>query len=102
MHFIVSPGQMRVIVVVTAKGALVRIQTFGARCEGILTPELFLICNEHLLEILVGFLMYKAVMQDGGFVSGWNGVGMFQSVHLLPDKCRTGMVTFPMPWFHPV
>ena len=79
MNFIVSPGQMRVIVVVTAEGAVVRIQAFGARCEGILTSKLFLICNEHLVEILAVFLAYKAVMQDVGFASGWNGVGMLQN-----------------------
>ena len=70
MNFVVSPGQMRVIVVVTAEGAAVKIQIFGASCEGILASELFLICNEHLVEILAVFLVYKAVMQDGGFVSG--------------------------------
>ena len=60
---------MRVIVVVTAEGAVVKIETLGASCEGILTSELFLICNKHLLEILAVFLVYKAVMQDGGFAS---------------------------------
>ena len=62
MNFIVSPGQMRVIVVVTAESSVVKIQTFGASCEGILTSELFLICNEHLVEILAVFLVYKAAM----------------------------------------
>ena len=70
MNFIVSPWQMGEIVVVTAEGAFVRIQTFGASCEGILTSELFLICNEPLVEILAVFLAYKTVMQDGGFMSG--------------------------------
>ena len=79
MNFIVSPGQMRVIVVVTAEGAVVKIQTFSASCEGILTSELFLICNDNLLEILAVFLAYKAVMQDDGFASHWNGVGMLQN-----------------------
>ena len=79
MNFIVLPGQMRVIVVVTVEGAVVKIQTFGASCEGILTSEVFLICNEHLVEILAVFLLYKAVMQDGGFVSGWNGARMLQN-----------------------
>ena len=79
MNVVVSPRQMRVIVVVTAEGAVVKIQTFGASCEGILTSELFLICNEHLLEILAVFLVYKAVMQDGWFASVWNGVGMLQN-----------------------
>ena len=58
-----------VIVVVTAEGAVVKIQTLGASCEGILTTELFLICNEHLVEILAVFSVYKAVMQDGGFAN---------------------------------
>ena len=79
MNFIVSPGQMRVIVVVTAEGAVVRVQTFGASCEGILTSESFLISNEHLLVILAVFLAYKAVRQDVGFASGWNSVGMLQN-----------------------
>ena len=35
-NFVVSPGQMRVIVVVTAEGAVVNIHTLGAICEGIL------------------------------------------------------------------
>ena len=70
MNFDVSPEQMRVIVVVTAKGAIVKIKTFSASCEGILTSELFLICYEHLTEILAVFLAYKAVMQDGGFARG--------------------------------
>ena len=70
---------MRVIVVVTAEGAVVNIQTFGVIFEGILTSEVFLICNEHLVEILTVCLVYKAVMQDGGFASGWNGVGMLQN-----------------------
>ena len=62
MNFIVSPQQLRVIVVVAAEGAVAKIQTFGASCEGILTLELFLICNEHLVQILALFLVYKAVM----------------------------------------
>ena len=56
---------MRVIVVVTAEGAVVKIQTFGASCESIPTSKVFWICNEHLVEILAVFLAYKAVMQDG-------------------------------------
>ena len=79
MNFIVSSGQKRVNMVVTADGAIVKIQTFGASCEGILTSKVFLICNEHLVGILAVFLVYKAVMQDGGFVSGRNGVGMLQN-----------------------
>ena len=86
MNFIVSPGQMMVIMMVTAEGTVVKIKTFGASCEGILTSKGFLICNEHLVEIIAVFLAYKAVMQDGGFASGWNGVGMLQNVHLLLDR----------------
>ena len=48
------------------KGAVVRIQTMGASGEGILTSELFLICNEHLAEILAVFLAYKTLMQEVG------------------------------------
>ena len=78
MNFVVSPRQMSVIGVVTAEGAVVKIQTVGASWEGILSSELYLTCNEHLLEMLAVFLAYKAVMQDSGFVRGWNGVGMLQ------------------------
>ena len=58
------------MVAVAAGGTVVNIQTLGASCEGILTSEDFLICREHLAEMLVVFLTYKAVMQDGGFASG--------------------------------
>ena len=74
-----SLGQMRVIVVVTVEDAVVKIQTFGGSCEGILTSEPFLICNEYLAEILAVFLAYKALIQYGGFASGCNGVGMVQN-----------------------
>ena len=76
MNFVVSPGQIGVIVVVTAEGAVFNTQSFGASCECILTSEVFLICNEHLVEILAVLLAYKAVMQDGGFETGWHGIGM--------------------------
>ena len=61
---------MSVIVAVAAEGAVVNIQTLGASCEGILTSEDFLICREHLAEMLAVFLTYRAVMQDSGFASG--------------------------------
>ena len=35
-NFVVSPGQMGVIVVVIAEGAVVNIHTLAAICEGIL------------------------------------------------------------------
>ena len=70
MNCVVSHGQMRVIVVAVAEGAVTNIQIFGAICEGILTSEVFLICKEHLADILALFLAYKAVVQVGGLVSG--------------------------------
>ena len=38
MKFVVSPGQMRVIAVVAAEGAVINIHTLGAICEGMLMP----------------------------------------------------------------
>ena len=35
-NFVVSPGQMRVIAVITAEGAVVNIHILGVICEGIL------------------------------------------------------------------
>ena len=34
INFVVSPGQMRVMVVVTVEGADISIHTFGAICDG--------------------------------------------------------------------
>ena len=70
MNCLVSPRHMRVIVVVTAEGVVVNIQICDENCEGILTSEDFLICKEHMAEILAVFLAYKAVMQYGGFAIG--------------------------------
>ena len=70
---------MNIIVAVAAEGAVVNFQTFGASCECILTSEDFLICKEHLAEMLAVFLAHKAVMQGSGFASGWNGVRMLQN-----------------------
>ena len=42
--------------------ALVSIQTSGVICEGLLMLSGFLICSEHLVEMLAVFLVYKAVM----------------------------------------
>ena len=47
---------MSVIVAAAAEGAVVNIQTLGASCEGIMTSEDFLICKEHLAEMLAVFL----------------------------------------------
>ena len=64
--------------------AVTNIQTFDAIWEGILTSEVFLICNEYLVYILAVFLVYNIVVQDGGFTSGWNGVGMLQNCPFAP------------------
>ena len=56
--------------VAVAEGAVTNIQIFGAIWKGILTSEVFLICNEHVVDILAVFLAYKAAVQIGGFVSG--------------------------------
>ena len=79
INCVVSPEHMSVIVAVAAEGAVINIQTFGASYEGILTSEDFLIWKEHLAEMLAVFLTYRAVMQDGGFASSSNGVGMLQN-----------------------
>ena len=46
---------MNVIVAVAADGAIVNIQTLGVSCEGTLTSKDFLICKEHLAEMLAVF-----------------------------------------------
>ena len=65
INFVVSPGQLSVMVVVTAKGAVVNTHTLGAICEGILTLWVFLIFSEHWAEMLAAFLLYNAVIQVG-------------------------------------
>ena len=57
---------MSVILATVAEGAVVNIQTLGVSCEGILTSKDFLICKEHLAEMLAVFLTYRAVMQMVG------------------------------------
>ena len=69
INFIVSPGQMSVMVVVTAEGAVVNIHMLAAICQGILTLWVFLICSEHQAEMLAAFLVYNAAIQVGGFAS---------------------------------
>ena len=49
-----------------AEASVVNIQTLGASCEGILTSEDFLICKEHLAEMLAVFLTYRAVCKMVG------------------------------------
>ena len=71
--FVVSPGQMMVIPVVTVEGAEVSIHTFGAIDKGMLMLLVFLTCNEHLVEMLAVFLAYKVVMQDERLASSCRG-----------------------------
>ena len=51
-----------------------------------LITDVFLICNDHLEEMLAKFVVYKAEEQVGGFASSWKGVGMVQNIYLL--LCR--------------
>ena len=99
-NFNVSPGQMNVMAVVAAEGGVVNIEALGVSWECILTSCVFLICSEHLDKMLLAFLVYRAVMQDGGFASGWKGVMTLQIVHWLSDKYWIVEVTFPLPLFH--
>ena len=75
----VSPGQMCVTVVVIAEDGVVNIQMLGASWDGILPSWVFLICNEHLAEMLCVFLVYRAVMQDGRFMISWKGAKTLQN-----------------------
>ena len=78
-NVVVLPGQIRVIVLAGAESGVVRIQTFGAICDSMLTSKVFLICNEHHEEMLTRFLAYKAEVPVGRFASGWKGVGIVQN-----------------------
>ena len=82
INFVVSSGQMKVIPFVTAEGAEGSIQTFGAIDEGMLMLYAFLICSEHLVVMLAVFLVYRAVMQDGGLASSWRGALILQNCPL--------------------
>ena len=76
MNVVAFPGQIRVIVFAGAESGVVRIQTFGAICDGMLTSEVFHICSKHCAEIHARFLVYKAEVHVGRFANGWNSVGM--------------------------
>ena len=76
MNVVAFPGQIRVIAFAGAESGVVRIQTFGAICVGMITSEVFLTCSKHHIEILARFLGYKAEVHVGGFTNGWKGVGM--------------------------
>ena len=76
MNFIAFPGQIRVIVFASAESGVVRIQTFGAICDGMLTSAVFLTCSKHHAEMLARYLVYKAEVHISRFANGWKGVGM--------------------------
>ena len=44
-----------------------------------LMSDVFLICNEHLEEMLAKLLVYKAEIQVSRFASSWKGAGMVQN-----------------------
>ena len=52
MNIVAFPGQIRVIVLVGAESGMVRIQTLGTICDGMLTSKVFLTCNEHHAEMI--------------------------------------------------
>ena len=79
MNIVAFSGQIRVIVLAGAEGGVVRIETFGAISNGMLTSKVFLTCNEHHADMLARFLAYKAEVHVGGFANGWKGVGMLQN-----------------------
>ena len=62
-----------------AESGVVRVQTFGAICDGMLTSQVFLICHEHHEEMLARCLAYEAEVHVGGFASAWKGVGIVQN-----------------------
>ena len=79
MDVVAFPWEIRVIVLASAGSGVVRIQTFGAICDGMLTSKVFPTCNEHHAEMLARFLAYKAEVHVGGFAYGWKGVGIWQN-----------------------
>ena len=66
LNFVAFPGQIRVIVLANAESDMVRIQTFGAICDGMLTSKVFLTFNEHHAEMLARFFAYKPEVHVGG------------------------------------
>ena len=79
MNIVAFPGQIRVIVLASAENGVVRIQIFGASCDGMLTSKVVLTCSKHHAEMLARFLVYKAEVHVGGFANGWKGVVMLQN-----------------------
>ena len=76
MNVVTFLGQIRVIVFPGAESGVVRIQTFGAICDSMLTSEVFLTCSKCHAGMLARFLVYKAEVHIGGFANGLNSVGM--------------------------
>ena len=70
MNVVAFPAQIRVIVLASAESGVVRIQIFGAICDGILISKFFLTCSEHHAEMLAGFPAYKAEVHATGFANG--------------------------------
>ena len=64
-----SPGHISVTAAITAEDGVVNIHMLSAISEGILMLLVFLICSEHLAEMLCALLVHKAVMQDCRFTS---------------------------------
>ena len=87
MNVIAFPGQIRVIVLAGVESAVVRIQTFGAIWDGMLMSDVFLICNEHLEEMLAMFLAYKAEIPC--CCNTWS-MRLFLNSVPLPDKMYLG------------
>ena len=68
MDLVVTSGQMRVILVISAEGAEVIFHAFGATDVGMLILLVFLIWSKYLMLMLAVLLAYKAVIQEGGLV----------------------------------
>ena len=76
MNIVAFPGQIRVIVFASVESGVVRIQTFSAICDGMLTSEVFLTYSEHHAEMLPRFPVCEAEVYIGRFANGWNSVGV--------------------------
>ena len=75
MNVLAFPGQIRLVVFAGAESGVLRMQAFGAICDGMLTSKVFLTCNEYHAEMLSRFLVYKAEVHVDRFANGWKGVG---------------------------
>ena len=70
INFVGPSGQTIIIPIVTIDGADVIRHTLGAINVGMLMVCAFLTCSEHLVAMLVVFLEYSAVMQEGWLATG--------------------------------